>query len=526
MKIGEILEEAAKKNKNDVALVFEGQKTKWGDFNNYVNRLSHALMELNVSVGDRVAIWMSNCPEYMYAYYTNGRIGSVSVPINTFLKADEVAFILNDSGTHTIYLTPDYYEEFQKAASKIRTVKNVIINATEKEFNSIFRTRDPKFQYFQLQSFLKREPSTTISRTFSDEDLAVLIYTSGTTGFPKGAMLTHKNLISNAEMCNKILVLTKKDRMLLFLPMFHSFTELVCMVLPVYLGIRTVVLPKIDPTKIKNALIKNRPTVFIGVPTVYNSMAQAKLSGLKRKLNPVRLYVSGAAPLAQDILNRFIHLYQRPLIEGYGLSEASPVVSVNLPGKEVPLSVGKPLPGIDVKIVDENEKEVKVDEVGEIILRGNNIMKGYWKQPEETEKALKNGWLFTGDMGKKDENGNLYIVDRKKDMLLYRGQNIYPREIEEAIYNHPKVKECAVVGVKDAQKGEIPKAYISLKDGEKCTEKEMREYLKEKIANYKLPRYIKFLDDLPKTPTGKILKKDLREMAQKDTVIEQDNGDN
>jgi long-chain acyl-CoA synthetase len=526
MKLGEILEETSKRIKNDVALVFEGQKIKWGEFNTYVNRLSHALMELNVSVGDRVAIWMSNCPEYMYAYYANGRIGSVSVPVNTFLKGDEVAFILNDSATHTIFLTPDFYEEFQKAAPKIRTVKNVIINATEKEFNSIFRTRDPKFQYFQMQSFLKREPSTTTFRTFSEEDLGVLIYTSGTTGFPKGAMLTHKNIVSNANMCNEVLILTKKDRMLLFLPMFHSFTELVCMVLPVFLGLRIVILPKIDSSKIKKSLIKDRPTVFIGVPTVYNSMAQVKLSGLKRRLNPIRLYVSGAAPLAQDILNRFIHLYQRPLIEGYGLSEASPVVSCNLPGKERPLSVGLPVPGVEVKIVDENEREMKVDQVGEIIVRGSNVMKGYWKQPDETEKTLKNGWLFTGDMGKKDEDGYLYIVDRKKDMLLYRGQNIYPREIEEAIYNNPKVKECAVVGVKDAQKGEIPKAYISLKAGEKATEKEMRDYLKEKIANYKLPRYIKFLDELPKTPTGKILKKDLRELAQKDTVVGKDDGDN
>lgn len=520
MKLGELLEANAKNRKNDIALVCEGQKVKWGEYNSYVNRICNALMELNVSVGDRVAIWMSNCIEYVYAYYADARIGAVSVPINTFLKADEVAFILNDSGAHTLFLTPDFYPEFQKAAPKLRTIKNVIINASEKDFNSIFRTRDPKFQYFQMQSFLKRESSTTIVRTFSEDDLSVLLYTSGTTGFPKGAMLTHKNLVSNAEQCNKVLVLSKKDRMLLFLPMFHSFTELVCIILPVFMGIKTVILPKIDSAKIKKSLMKDRPTVFIGVPTVYNSMAQVKLSGLKRKLNPVRLYVSGAAPLAQDILNRFIHLYQRPLIEGYGLSEAAPVVSVNLPGQEKPLSVGKPLPGIEVKIVDENEKEVKRENVGEIIVRGDNVMKGYWKQPEETEQTLKRGWLFTGDMGKIDEDGYLFIVDRKKDMLLYRGQNIYPREIEEVLYNHPKIKECAVVGVKDAQKGEIPKAYISLKNGEKATEKEIKDYLKEKIANYKLPRYIKFLDELPKTPTGKILKKDLRELAQKDTVVD------
>ena len=210
MKIGEILEETAKRIKNDVALVFEGKKIKWGEFNAYVNRLSHALMELNVSVGDRVAILMSNCPEYMYAYYANARIGSVSVPINTFLKGEEVAFILNDSATHTIFLTPDFYEEFQKAAPKIRTVKNVIINATEKEFNSIFRTRDPKFQYFQMQSFLKREPSTTIFRTFSEEDLAVLIYTSGTTGFPKGAMLTQKILSATLRCAMKFLYSTRR----------------------------------------------------------------------------------------------------------------------------------------------------------------------------------------------------------------------------------------------------------------------------------------------------------------------------
>jgi long-chain acyl-CoA synthetase len=222
--------------------------------------------------------------------------------------------------------------------------------------------------------------------------------------------------------------------------------------------------------------------------------------------------------LAQDVLKRFINKYERPLLEGYGLSEASPVVAVNRPGKEKPLSVGPAVLNVEIKIVDTNEKELKPGEVGEIIIKGPNIMKGYWNQPEETERTLRNGWLFTGDMGKLDDEGCLFIVDRKKDMLLYRGQNIYPREIEEALYNNPKVHECAVVGIKDVQKGEIPKAYIALVEGETATEKEIKDYLKEKIANYKIPRYIQFMKELPKTPTGKILKKDLRELAQQEGV--------
>ncbi len=516
MKLGDMLEKSAKAARGSTAIVFENQKIKYKTLNGYVNQLAHGLMELDVSVGERVAIWMTNSPEYLYAYYANARIGAVNVPINTFLKGEEVAFILNDSKTHTVFISPEYYEEFKLAIPKIRTVKNVIISATEKEFNKIFRTRDPKFKYFHLQGYLKNEPRETINRTFSDEDLAVLIYTSGTTGFPKGAMLTHKNLISNAEDCSDVLEITSKDRFLLFLPMFHSFTELVCMVLPILRRSRIIILPKIDTAKIKEAIIKKRPSLFIGVPTVYNSMVQVELSKLKQKLNPVRIYISGAAPLAQDVLRRFIDKYDRPLLEGYGLSEASPVVCVNRPGEERPLSVGVPVTRVEVKIVDSNEKEMKPDEVGEIIIKGPNIMKGYWNQPEESERALRNGWLFTGDMGKIDDDGYIYIVDRKKDMLLYRGQNIYPREIEEVLYNHPKIKECAVVGIKDVQKGEIPKAYIALQEGESSTEKEIKEYLKEKIANYKIPRYIKILDELPKTPTGKILKKDLRELAQKE----------
>jgi long-chain acyl-CoA synthetase len=245
-------------------------------------------------------------------------------------------------------------------------------------------------------------------------------------------------------------------------------------------------------------------------------MVQVELSNLKKKLNPVRIYVSGAAPLSQDVLKRFIDKYNRPLLEGYGLSEASPIVSVNRPGHERALSVGLPVTRVEIKIVDSNEKELGPGEVGEIIVRGPNIMKGYWNQPEESELALLNNWLFTGDMGNMDDDGFLYIVDRKKDMLIYRGQNIYPREIEEVLYNHPKIVECAVVGIKTAQKGEIPKAYIALKEGQTATEKEIKDYLKEKIANFKIPKYVQFMDELPKTPTGKILKKDLRELAQKE----------
>ena len=283
------------------------------------------------------------------------------------------------------------------------------------------------------------------------------------------------------------------------------------MLAPIHLGCTTVLLESVNRKDIRHAIARYRVSIFVAVPSLYNVMAQAKLSFLARWLNPVRIYVSGGAPLSLEVLSKFEKVFRKPLLEGYGLSEASPVVSVNpLNQARKAGSVGLPLPGVQVKVVNGDERELPPGQVGELIVRGGNVMMGYYNQPEATVQAIRGGWLFTGDLARIDEEGYVTIVDRKKDMLIVRGCNVYPREVEEVLYSHPKVAEAAVIGMVDRHRGEVPKAYIVLKEGMQADEREIKRYLMERLARYKIPRQVEFRDALPMTATGKVLKRDLR----------------
>ncbi|MDP4128291.1 MAG: AMP-binding protein, partial [Bacillota bacterium] len=354
------------------------------------------------------------------------------------------------------------------------------------------------------------ESSLEVFEEFSDENaVSTFLYTSGTTGKPKAAMLTHKNLVINAEQSRLAFHGTATDNYMCVLPMFHVFAFTTCVLNPLLSGATVTILEKFQPKEVIESLLNDDITVFMGVPTMYILLLEACKNNVT--FPKLRLAVSGGAALPVEVLRQAKDILKLPVVEGYGLTEASPVVSFNpLDGLKKEGSIGLPIAFVECKIVDENDMELAVGDVGELVVQGENVMLGYFKQEKETKETLKNGWLHTGDLAKKDEDGYIFIVDRKKDMVIAGGLNIYPREVEEAIYQYSKVKETAVVGIEDKLRGEYVKAFIVLKDGEECTSKEITRYLKEHIAGYKIPREIEFISELPKNSTGKILKRMLK----------------
>jgi long-chain acyl-CoA synthetase len=344
----------------------------------------------------------------------------------------------------------------------------------------------------------------------TEADLAVLVYTSGTTGHPKGAMLTHGNLLHNVGSCRQVLEAVALDRFALLLPMFHSFMLTVCILLPLTIGGSIVLVRSLHPPKnIILEIIRHQATILPAIPQLFRALAGAPVPP---ELS-LRICISGAAPLPLDTLRAFNEKYPCRLVEGYGLSEASPVVSLNpLRGVQKAGSIGVPIPGVEISVRDEAGRELPRGHVGEICVRGGNVMVGYWNQPEESARALRDGWLYTGDIGRLDEDGYTFITDRKKDMLLVNGINVYPREIEEVIYRFPGVKDAAVVGLPDRRRGEQPLAFVVPEDGRPIDEPALLEYLKENLADYKVPRRVVCMPALPRNATGKVLKTELRKI--------------
>jgi len=498
-----LLEKQAVRHSRKKYLFSGDDRYTYSETNKRANKIAHLLIEKGLQKGDRVSIMLENSPEFFFAYFGILKAGGIVIPVNTFLKQEEVAYLINDSGSR-FFITSQNFDYVGAEIGKVC-----------ENLETVYAFHETAFTSDNLNVETENCPDTNPDCGSEDSDFAVFIYSSGTTGHPKGAMLTHKNMIENAAACLKRFVVNSKDRFLLFLPAFHSYAMMTCVVLPTYTGSSIVILESVNDLKkksFKKILLYIRPTFFLGVPQVYTALIKSKMPKFFIKfLYPVRLHVSGGAPLPEEILEKFVEKFKRPIIEGYGLSEASPVVAANLMKKQKPLSVGPALDGVEVKIVDENEKELAVGEVGELIVRGPNVMAGYWNMPELTEKTLRNGWLFTGDLAKLDEEGYIYIVDRKKDLIIVKGINVYPREIEEVLHKHPMVEAAAVIGLPDKSSGEIPVAYIKPKDGCEITEKEMKSYLKEHLANYKIPKHIHMENNLPMTATGKILKRELKD---------------
>jgi len=497
----DLLEKAAANNGKKVFLIENKKKpVTFGETRKKVLELASGLLKLGVKKGDRVALLLNNSPEFIYFYFAAQYLGAEIIPLNTFLRQEEIIYILNDSNAVALVTSSDFNQVMKDfSISRANSLKNIISTDELKDVKSIL-----------CKDILSNE--TITPAVPSDTDTAAIIYTSGTTGHPKGAMLTHKNLVSNVEQSIKAINIKPSDRFIIFLPMFHAFSFTVCVLIPLYVNCRLTIIKSIQPfSNILKAIMKDRISIFVARPQVYNVLSGKKIPRWLLWLNPIRLCISGAAPLAGEVLKNFEMKLRVPLMEGYGLSEASPVVSVNPFDKTRKAgSVGKPIPDVEVRIVDEEGRNLPQGSAGEIVIKGPNIMKGYFNRPSETAEVLKDGWLFTGDIGRLDSDGYLFIMDRKKDLILVNGMNLYPREVEEVLYRHPAVADAAVVPKKDHVHGEIPIGVILLKEGASANEAELKKFCKPHLAAFKIPHKFEFWKEIPRNGTGKILKREIK----------------
>jgi long-chain acyl-CoA synthetase len=480
---------SAQEHASKTAMFWGEQEFTFGQFHSQTLAVAHLLTaRFGVRAGDRVALWLKNCPEFVPALLGIFQAGAVAVPINNFLKPDEVNYILQDAGVDVL-ITDAELGAHHPSLSAARPGLNL-------------------FRVEELAGAVAETPPASDPGTHSS-DLAVIIYTSGTTGRPKGAMLSHGNLLHNIESCRICLRAVEADRFAVLLPMFHSYMLTVGLLLPLTIGGSIVLVKSLHPPRnVLQEILQRQATILPAIPQFYRSMVQAPI----QPPLPLRVCISGAAPLPVQVLQEFEARFGIPLIEGYGLSEASPVVTKNpLDRTRKPGSIGLPIPNVEVSAQDDSGRVLGPREIGEICVRGGNVMLGYWNKPEETARAMRDGWLLTGDIGYRDEEGYFYITDRKKDMLLVNGNNVYPREIEEVIYQFPHVKEVAVIGKPDARRGEQPVAFVAPIEGASLDEKELLQFVKARIADYKVPRQIVFMAALPRNATGKILKTALRE---------------
>jgi len=448
--------------------------------------------DYGVRRGDRVAVWLKNCPEFPAALFGVWRAGGVVTVINNFLKPEEVAYILGDSGARVVITDHSLADGQAKLAALM-----------------------PELKFLRVEDFAAlREDEAPAPADLNESDLAALLYTAGTTGHPKGAMLTHGNFLANVRSCFVCLDFREEDRLLVLLPQFHSFMFTVGTLTPLLRGASVVLVKSVSPFKhVLDDIIHRRATILPAVPPIHRALAGLP-AGVE--LPSLRLCISGGAPLPLEVLHQFQARFPNlPLLEGYGPTESSPVATVNpLHAKTRAGSVGLPIPNVELSIRDEEGKELPVGQTGEICIRGPNVMRGYWNQPEETAQTIRDGWLYTGDIGHRDADGFFYITDRKKDMLLVNGINVYPREVEEVIHRFPGVKDAAVIGVPDARRGEQPLAFIVVADGVTLDEKALHDFVREKLADYKVPRHFRVLPALPRNATGKVLKTALRELAK------------
>jgi long-chain acyl-CoA synthetase len=463
----------------------------YADLDDRSARLATLLREHGFEPGNRVGVMLPNVPEFPIAYYGVLRAGGVVVPMNVLLKQREIAFYLEDSGTELLLAWHGFAEEARAGAVEAGAE---LIEVEPSAFGAALE---------------EREPAPGVAETAA-EDTAVILYTSGTTGKPKGAELTHANLSTNAEISSRTTCeIAAGDIVLGVLPLFHSFGQTVGMNASLRVGACLTLMPKFDPGEALETIQREKVTHFYGVPTMFGALLHHP--GCESfDTSSLRTCITGGASMPVEVLRGFEATLGCIVLEGYGLSETSPVASSNHPGRErKPGSIGTPIEGVEMQVVDEDDNPVAQGEVGEIVIRGHNVMKGYWQRPDATEEAMRGGWFHSGDMARTDEEGYFYIVDRKKDLIIRGGYNVYPREVEEVLYEHPKIREAAVIGVPHDEWGEEIGAAVVLHEGEELAPEEVSAYVKERIAAYKYPRVVWFLDDLPKGPTGKILKREI-----------------
>jgi long-chain acyl-CoA synthetase len=517
----QILQIASGAYREKPAVAFMGAFIDFGEAKKLVDLLATALQKLGVVKGDRVGIMLPNCPQYLLSFFAVVRLGAIVVNVNPIYTPREVEMVAKDSGMRAIIaldlLAPNIF------GIRANTAIEYVIVTSLLDYSATPDKAPPTPEgALSFKSLIGGVDEVDLPRVEIDpaEDVAVLQYTGGTTGVPKGAMLTHRNLYTNTlQSWAWAGPLTRQgdERYLMVIPYFHIYGQTVGLLLGAWNGAMQIPIPKFDPNLLIEAIKQYKPTFFPGAPTLYISMLnhpEIKSCGLEN----VRRFNSGSAPLPLEVIERFEKMSGAMLYEGYGLTEASPTThSTPTLAKRKIGSIGLPFPSTDCKIVDleTGERVVPVGEAGELCVRGPQVMKGYWNRPEETAIALRDGWLYTGDVARMDEDGFFYIVQRKKDMIIVSGFNVYPNEVEDVLFTHPAVLEAAVIGVPDQYRGEAVKAFITLRSGANATADEVIEFCRANLAKYKVPSLIEFMPSLPKSAVGKVLRRELREMGAK-----------
>jgi len=537
--LGGVLEETARKFPGHPALLFFGKKITYAELDRLANRFAHALARLGVNKGDRVALMLPNIPQMVIAYYGTLRAGAIGVATNPLYHSHELEVQLKDSGASVLVAVDMFYPVISPVLAKTG-VRHLILCGIkdylpfplnllypikarlDKQWVSVRRV-PPIYDFLEL---MDRSPETRPNIAVAPGDTAILQYTGGTTGVPKGAVLTHRNLVVNAFQCRTWLTVRNEgeERILAVIPFFHVYGMTTAMNLGILIGAELILLPKFHTKEVLATIQKHRPTIFPGIQAMYLAIGNY-MKTHKYDLTSIKAAISGAGPLMKEVQDRFEHLTKSRIVEGYGLSEASPVTHANpIFGRRKTGTIGLPWPDTEARIVDieTGTRELPVGEAGELVVQGPQVMNGYWNKPAETAQALRGGWLHTGDIAKRDEEGYFMIVDRIKDMIKTVGENVYPREIEEVLFMHPKVKDAVVVGLPHEEyMGEKIKAFIVLKEGQTATAEEIIQYCKAELSKFKVPKEIEFRDQLPKTLVGKVLRRVLRDEERKKLGIKE-----
>jgi long-chain acyl-CoA synthetase len=497
--LNSVFEEAAARYAARPAVRMDGLVLSYSQLRDAAYQMASLLSSVGVAPGDRVAIMLPNVPAFPIAFYGALAAGAIVVPMNPLLKSREITYHLSDSGASVLLA---WHAAAAEATLGAAATQTLVLKIDEPDAAGLLTGLAP------VPAGVER----------AGDDDAVILYTSGTTGVPKGADLTHAGLARNASITARMLLAGPDDVVMGCLPLFHVFGLTCAMNATIAVGASLTLLPRFDPAKALETVGRDRVTIFEGVPTMYAAMLHHP-AGAQADTSSLRMCVSGGAAMPAEIMRGFEHAFGCMILEGYGLSETSPVASFNHPDRvRKPGSIGTPIEGVEMKVVDDEGAELPVGQIGEIVIRGHNVMKGYWRNPGATAETIIDGWLRTGDLARVDEDGYFYIVDRKKDMIIRGGFNVYPTEIEGVLYEHPAVAEAAVIGIPDENLGEEIGAAVTLKPTATATTEELRAFVQDRVAPYKYPRYVWTVPDLPKGPSGKILRRDVR--APQDTSQE------
>ncbi|SDB02175.1 long-chain acyl-CoA synthetase [Desulfonatronum thiosulfatophilum] len=543
MAIPELLRQAAQKDPNRKAVVFQNWSMTYGEFDRLAGVMAANLRAMGLRPGARVAVLLPNLPQTLITYYAVLKAGGVLVMMNPLYMEKELYDQLADSGAEFMVTLDLLWSKIEGLRRKVQLRKIVVTSIAD-------ALGFPLRQLYKVKAWKQRtgtdvpygdenvvkwkqivQGRETYSHVYSDphHDVAMLQYTGGTTGVPKGVMLSHYNLTADVQQCLAMLpkLKTQQHTLLAVLPFFHIFGLTVCMNLSVALAATIIPFPRLVVDDLLKAIQKYKPTIFPAVPAIFVAMIQHKKLA-QYKLSSIDYCISGSAPLPVEVMNKFESITGAEIIEGYGLTEAAPVTHLNpLDGQRKPGSIGIPSPGTDAAIVDMEGGAVPVPpgKMGELVVRGPQVMLGYWNCPDETACTVRNTWLYTGDIATMDEDGFFFIVDRKKDLIISGGYNIYPRDVDEVLYQHPKVKEAVAVGIPHPTRGEIVKAYIVPKDGESIEQSEIIEFCSQKLAKYKVPRRVEFRTELPKTLVGKVLRRALQQEEMEKAQCRRKGGD-